>query len=124
MGDAFKPVIEREATNHGQPSAIRVRPPPRPHLLRQLGGPGAPREIRLEDEVLIGRAAGVDLMVDDPEVARTHAKVYRRGEAYALEDLGSRSGVRLGGLRISFALLRDGDRFEIGPAEFMYLEGG
>jgi pSer/pThr/pTyr-binding forkhead associated (FHA) protein len=75
-------------------------------------------------ELLIGRAIGVDLHIDAPDVSRTHAKIFRYGFDFAVRDLGSRNGILLNGMRVSSAVLRDGDLIRVGPAIFMYIEGG
>ncbi len=42
--------------------------------------------------ITIGRVAGNDVVVPDARVSSRHARLVRRGEGYAYEDLGSRNG--------------------------------
>lgn len=70
--------------------------------------------------VLIGRAEGCHVLLDDAKVSRRHAQVYLSHGDLVLEDLGSVNGVHFGGARISGPVaLRVGDRFTIGNAEFV-----
>lgn len=56
--------------------------------------------MRLPDraEITIGRAAGCDVVVDDPSVSRRHASLDAAG---ALRDLGSRNGTTVAGKRLA-----------------------
>ncbi len=44
------------------------------------------------DEVVIGRSSKVGLPIADRSMSRTHARVYRSGERWYVEDMGSRNG--------------------------------
>jgi diguanylate cyclase (GGDEF)-like protein len=78
--------------------------------------------IPLERErVTLGRALEADIRVNDSRASRLHARIdTERDEAtnetqYRLVDLESTNGTILNGKRISqAALLRDGDKFEVG----------
>ncbi|MGH3910514.1 MAG: FtsK/SpoIIIE domain-containing protein, partial [Pseudonocardiaceae bacterium] len=66
--------------------------------------------------VTVGRGAGCELAVLDPEVSRRHARVHcTEGGAGALTDLGSRNGTGVRGYRIDKATtLADHDVFQLG----------
>ena len=50
---------------------------------------------RVERQVLVGRAADVDIQVDDSNVSRHHAKItVVDAESAELSDLGSKNGRR------------------------------
>ncbi len=70
----------------------------------------------LGDELTIGRAPGCDLVLgEDNFVSAHHARVFRRGQEYWVEDLGSTNGTLLNERRISTAApLRRGDRVQVG----------
>ena len=73
-------------------------------------------------EVLIGRAAGAAVRVEDPGISRAHVKIVRgaAGEVIA-QDLGSTNGTFLNGVVISSATLVEGDRLQIGTStEFLF----
>src|SRR5579885_1752676 len=80
-----------------------------------LQGPGAGRQYRLgDDPLVIGRDPGAAIHLDSGGVARQHARVIRVGDAYFIEDLGSRNGTFVNGRRVEGrAPLADGDRVQI-----------
>jgi hypothetical protein len=70
----------------------------------------------LGEELTIGRAPGCGLVLGaDNFVSAHHARVFRRGQEYWVEDLGSTNGTLLNERRISAAApLRRGDRLQVG----------
>jgi pSer/pThr/pTyr-binding forkhead associated (FHA) protein len=102
---------------------VRVRPR-RAHLLELTKGPGAPSRVPLDrDRMTIGRATGVGLQLDSDEVSRNHATLSRLDDEYTIEDLGSRNGIYLNGLKVHSAVLRDGDELQLGDVFITYHEG-
>jgi len=102
---------------------VRVRPR-RAHALELTGGPGSPSRVSLErDRLTIGRAAGAGLLLDSDEVSRNHATLTRLDDEYTIEDLGSRNGIYLNGLKVHAAVLRDGDELQLGDVFLLYHEG-
>ncbi len=57
----------------------------------------------VDDEYVLGRDPQVAIPLRDRKVSRRHARVFRRGGSYYIEDLGSVNGVLLGGQPISGA---------------------
>jgi hypothetical protein len=79
-------------------------------------GAGGVRAIPLgELPVEIGRAAGCDVSLDDPEVSRRHCRVWvQHGRAW-LEDLASINGTFVNDRRVALRMaLRDGDVLRVG----------
>jgi len=70
----------------------------------------------LEDEMTIGRAPGCAVaLTADNFVSQVHARIFRRGDEYWVEDLGSTNGTLLNGHRVTGAApLRKGDRLQFG----------
>jgi pSer/pThr/pTyr-binding forkhead associated (FHA) protein len=61
--------------------------------LEIVEGPGSGRQIALDRPVVIGRAPDVELVLDDDEVSRHHARVSPASDGSAVvEDLGSANG--------------------------------
>ena len=79
-------------------------------------GPVPTTRIPLQSEQLtIGRSAGNDLVMADPEVSRRHIRIVRRADGFAVEDTGSTNGTFVNGQRIThLTLLQDGDTIDLG----------
>ena len=92
-----------------------------------LGGAEPPLELvlpggarmSLAGEVVIGRAPGSTLQLDDPSVSRTHARISApNGRGPLIEDAGSSHGTWLDGARLEGpARLRDGSAIRVGDQE-------
>src|SRR5207248_9422587 len=73
--------------------------------------------------VVIGRAPGVQIRLDNPTISRHHAEVFRDPfRRWWIRDLGSRNGIRLDGERISERALIDGDTLQLGEYEVIFIE--
>jgi pSer/pThr/pTyr-binding forkhead associated (FHA) protein len=70
----------------------------------------------LGDEISIGRATGCAVALPtDTFVSQVHARVFRRGDEYWVEDLGSTNGTLVNGRKLTGpAPLRKGDRLQVG----------
>ncbi len=98
--------------------------PTRAHVLTQSAGPGGALRFVLElEQLMIGRSASSNIVLDNDNVSRAHARLTRIDDEYTLEDLGSRNGILLNGLQVHSAVLRDGDEVSIGDFAFLYHEG-
>jgi predicted component of type VI protein secretion system len=75
------------------------------------------------DEITVGRAAeGVTFRLTDRDVSRRHARFLRASGAVFVEDLGSLTGTRVNGEKISSRRrLREGDLVEIGDYDLVLL---
>jgi predicted component of type VI protein secretion system len=71
-------------------------------------------------ELVFGRADDSGIVIDDPLVSRTHARLrIVSGDEVMLEDLNSTNGVFINGVRLnrSTAALNEGDRLLLGTTE-------
>lgn len=68
------------------------------------------------DELLIGRAANADIVLDNPGVSRRHATILHSSEGLVIRDLGSGNGTFVNGEPIAQRLLEPGDR--VGLSKF------
>ena len=75
-----------------------------------------------EGKFVIGRAASCQLSLDDPLVSRHHAQLTVENEQVAVEDLGSRNGVKVNGELIKGRYtVQDKDQIVIGGQELKYI---
>jgi pSer/pThr/pTyr-binding forkhead associated (FHA) protein len=69
----------------------------------------------------IGRGQECNLTLDDPLVSRCHARIVVWSDRVILQDLGSRNGVAINGLRVvGSTTLRDGDCLRIGAQQLIF----
>ena len=94
--------------------------------LRVISGNASGTEISLEGDFLIGRAApGEGKLGDDPEISRSHARVFRGPDGRLMvEDLGSRNGTRgeRGRGSARSAALAPGDTIKVGTTTLQLLD--
>ena len=79
-------------------------------------GTGTGTEYPLEKtEIFLGRDLSNDIVINDPEVSRRHARLVLTGNAYAIEDLGSTNGTFLRGQRLTApVVLTPGENITLG----------
>ncbi len=69
----------------------------------------------------IGRSRQCDVMLDDPNISRSHAEIRPRGGSWVLTDLGSTNGSRLNGRRVDGSeLLKPSDEIELGTSQIRF----
>lgn len=73
-----------------------------------------------DNEVRIGRQRDNDVQLGDLGVSGHHARIYRGPDAYIVEDLKSRNGTWVNGVRIYHSSLTDGDTLRVGETELKY----
>jgi FHA domain len=76
----------------------------------------------LEGWITVGRAATSDIVLDEPFVSSTHARLVPRGQFYVVEDLGSTNGTFVNEKPVTEAQLRLDARVRIGETVFRYEE--
>lgn len=87
-------------------------------------GPDMGKRFPLEkDDIVLGRGADCDIMVDRDSVSRRHARVFRAGNNWIVEDLNSTNGSYVNDQLIQRHPLRDSDFLKIGAAIFKFLTG-
>ena len=65
-------------------------------------GPASGVSYTLErQEIFVGRDLSNDIVINDPEISRRHARLYKQGNAYILEDLGSTNGTTVNNKRLT-----------------------
>ena len=85
----------------------------------------SPPEVQPQRTLVLGRGSGCDLDVADETVSRRHAGLARCGEAWRIEDLGSRNGTFVNGWRVSEPCeLEPGDAVRLGQAQWVFAPRG
>jgi pSer/pThr/pTyr-binding forkhead associated (FHA) protein len=75
--------------------------------------------LQKRDSVVIGRGSECDVVIHDLKASRQHCKLTRQEEGFVLEDLASRNGTLVNGLRITEpVLLKASQTFQIGDTMF------
>jgi Inner membrane component of T3SS, cytoplasmic domain len=96
--------------------------PNKKYALLVLSGTETGRVIEIDKElVTIGRS-GCDVILDDPELSRRHARIRIRGAEGALEDMGSTNGTFVGKDRIQESVvIENRSRFRVGGVELAFV---
>ena len=87
-------------------------------------GSGAPEKLietslQKRDSVVIGRGNDCDVVVQDMKASKQHCRLTRSGQGFVLEDLGSRNGTLVNGLKITEpVLLKTNSTFQVGDTMF------
>ncbi|HSD43192.1 MAG: FHA domain-containing protein [Bacteroidota bacterium] len=74
------------------------------------------------DRVVIGRAEGAGVRLEDQAVSKQHAAIEMVGNDHILQDLGSANGTFVNGTRVTRHLMRHGDLVEILDFQLRYVD--
>jgi signal transduction histidine kinase/ActR/RegA family two-component response regulator len=87
-----------------------------PARLIVLEGPQAGQKFKIDGDVVLGRAIDSTVVLEDPEVSRSHVRITRSDiGAYIIEDLGSRNDTQVNGVPVQKQFLSFGDKIQVGP---------
>ncbi|MFC1869198.1 FHA domain-containing protein [Thermodesulfobacteriota bacterium] len=94
------------------------------HAFLEISGPEEGRKrIGLEKaEVTIGRIPDCEIQLLVENVSRRHARILFRNEEYQIEDLGSKNGIYVNGIKVEKCILRKHDIIEIGGVKILFVE--
>jgi HD-GYP domain-containing protein (c-di-GMP phosphodiesterase class II) len=95
--------------------------------LEVLVGYNAGQKFALSDEVSLGRSNDNDICFPDNQISRRHARLFRQGSRFLIEDLDSVNGTILRGKRLSPHLpcdLQDGDEIGLGSLRLGFYTDG
>ena len=87
-----------------------------PARLIVMEGPQAGQKFKIDGDVVLGRAIDSTVVLEDPEVSRSHVRITRSHVgAYIIEDMASRNGTQVNGVPIQKQFLSFGDKIQVGP---------
>jgi hypothetical protein len=106
------------------PAAPAPVAPPRVSSFLILSGPRTGQQWPLRHGFTIGKAAGLDLVIDDGFASGHHAQVHvDGGGGVTLVDLNSTNGTFVNGVRTQTQRLTHGASIRIGQTEMRFLQG-
>ena len=75
----------------------------------------------MDGDHLVGRDAHCSIRLDSPKVSRQHARLIVRGVSVAVEDLDSKNGSFVRGIRVTTpTTLQPGDDLRVGPFALVF----
>jgi hypothetical protein len=90
--------------------------PPSVELTVRQGPQPGQRFALTQPTITIGREAGNDVVVSDPQISRRHASLTWDGRQFIIQDLGSANGTFVNGVRLTAPqVLQPGDVIGLGP---------
>jgi ABC-type multidrug transport system ATPase subunit len=91
--------------------------------IRFLSGPLTEQVINLPDsEIFIGRDTQNYICVQDPKVSRRHARIYRQGDSWVIENLSQTSYVAVNQQRVKQSVLQNNTVVKLGEStSFVFL---
>jgi hypothetical protein len=114
----------------GVVAVFATRPPVRPaseagllvpmRVALEIFERGQTRRVEGRPPLRVGRSAGVEVSLRDPEVSRQHACFKSRNGVVFVDDLQSRNGTFLNGKRVTEAIeVREGDAVDVGTTRML-----
>src|SRR5258706_693590 len=104
--------VVKPAKETGEACLVLIYPP----------GPDMGKRFPLaRNEIVLGRGADCDIQVDRDSVSRRHARVFRSGESWSVEDLQSTNGSYVHDVPVTKSLLHHASFVKIEPAVFHIL---
>ena len=95
--------------------------PDKKYAILVLNGTETGRVVAIEKKlVTIGRS-GCDIILDDPELSRRHARIRIHGCEATLEDMGSTNGTFVGQDRVERAIIENRSKFRVGNVELAFV---
>lgn len=97
-----KDVVKAGGTQRRQAAASAPAPREKARTLAVVEGPlkGSHMEIASLEDFTVGRAGDNDFQLGDDFASSRHARLFRRGSDWFVEDLDSRNGTFVNGVRI------------------------
>ena len=84
-----------------------------------MSGPYFGKVVAVNGKLVIGRGSECDLVLDEPEMSRTHAQIELSANEMYLRDLGSANGTFVNGVQVRDASLFTGDQIAFDRNRFL-----
>ena len=83
-------------------------------LVQEGKSPRSQWELR-KDTIIVGRGDDCDVIINDRQISRHHAKLVREADRYRLADLDSKNGTFVNGVQLTSEpkILKDGDQIGV-----------
>ncbi len=95
------------------------------YLTRKRSGDVAHRDTEVDDDVIhIGRGTDCQIYLHDPRIAILQAEIHERAGGMYLQDAESRDNLVVNGDVTAHAILKPGDKIELGPFELVVVDLG
>jgi len=78
----------------------------------------------VHDSTLIGREPPADILIAQPAVSRSHARIGQDQQGWVIQDLGARNGTLVNGAFVKHCRLHHLDDIRVGDAFFKFVERG
>jgi pimeloyl-ACP methyl ester carboxylesterase len=88
-----------------------------------ISGESAGRTIVLTDRLIAGRGSRSTLQLKDQTISRQHAVFRFAGGYWYIQDLNSKTGIFVNGMRVDAIILKNGDHIRIGSNAFEFRSG-
>jgi len=72
------------------------------------------RHLTTEDEIIAGRNADCDLVLESRRISKKHCRIYFKDHRWHIEDLNSQNGTIVNDAKVKEQILEDGDVIQIG----------
>jgi S-DNA-T family DNA segregation ATPase FtsK/SpoIIIE len=95
--------------------------PGKKYALIVLSGPESGKVVAIDKKVVTIGRSGCDVVLDDAELSRRHAKIRIHGATATLEDLGSTNGTFVGSERVESAEIENRSKFRVGTVELAFV---
>lgn len=96
------------------------------YFLTYLNGPNQGQKVGLDPEkpeLTLGRSPDVDLSIDNKNISRKHIKFKQDIDGVWAEDLKSKNGVWINGVKITDpVLLHDADEIQLGDLKLSFID--
>ena len=112
---AMRPAVKRQQTTG------KAKPGRPPERLTVTGADGKAKTFDIGDELMIGRDAKCQVVLEDTYSSQIHARIFIKDDVAFIEDMGSTNGTYLNRKKVTSAtVVTRGDKARIGKTEMEF----